>query len=125
MFNCIYNDYKNTVEKFEAEYLRCEKKTLNEIKQEFLKRFYKPIYLPLIGLICCLLILISKENKNYTKFKYYLFLLLFFIIIISEVSLRYSTSNNLNLILFITLPIFLFLTIYGTLYSKLNYKVKE
>ena len=125
LFNCIYNDYKNTVEKFEAEYLRCEKKTLNEIKQEFLKRFYKPIYLPLIGLICCLLILISKENKNYTKFKYYLFLLLFFIIIISEVSLRYSTSNNLNLILFITLPIFLFLTIYGTLYSKLNYKVKE
>jgi lipopolysaccharide export system permease protein len=125
LFNCIYNDYKNTVEKFEAEYLRCEKKTLNEIKQEFLKRFYKPIYLPLIGLICCLLILISKENKNYTKFKFYLFLLLFFIILISEVSLRYSTNNNLGLLLFILFPIFLFFTIYGTLYFKLNYKVKE
>jgi len=125
LFNCIYNDYKNTVEKFEAEYLRCEKKTLNEIKQEFFKRFYKPIYLPLIGLICCLLTLVSKENKNYTKFKFYLFLLLFFIILISEVSLRYSTNNNLGLLLFILFPIFLFFTIYGTLYFKLNYKVKE
>mgnify|MGYP001378070812 FL=1 len=112
-------------EKFEAEYLRCEKKTLNEIKQEFFKRFYKPIYLPLIGLICCLLTLVSKENKNYTKFKFYLFLLLFFIILISEVSLRYSTNNNLGLLLFILFPIFLFFTIYGTLYFKLNYKVKE
>jgi lipopolysaccharide export system permease protein len=125
LINCIYNDYKNTVEKFEAEYLRCEKRTLNDIKQEFLKRFYKPIYLPLIGLMCCLLILISKENKNYTKFKFYLFLLLFFIILISEVSLRYSTNNNIGLLLFLIFPIFLFFTIYATLYSKLNYKVKK
>ena len=125
LINCIYNDYKNTVEKFEAEYLRCEKRTLNDIKQEFLKRFYKPIYLPLIGLMCCLLILMSKENKNYTKFKFYLFLLLFFIILISEVSLRYSTNNNIGLLLFLIFPIFLFFTIYATLYSKLNYKVKK
>ena len=125
LINCIYNDYKNTVEKFEAEYLRCEKRTLNDIKQEFLKRFYKPIYLPLIGLMCCLLILMSKENKNYTKFKFYLFLLLFFIILISEVSLRYSTNNNIGLLLFFIFPIFLFFTIYATLYSKLNYKVKK
>ena len=68
LFKCVYYDFMNTIDKFEAKYLRCEKKRLDDIKQEFLKRFYKPIYLPLIGLICCLLITVSKENRNYNKF---------------------------------------------------------
>jgi lipopolysaccharide export system permease protein len=122
LFKCVYYDFMNTIDKFEAKYLRCEKKRLDDIKQEFLKRFYKPIYLPLIGLICCLLITVSKENRNYNKFKTFLFLLLFLIIVISEISLRFSTHSNAGMLFFILFPIFLFFTIYLTLFSKLYYK---
>ena len=36
LFNCIYSDMKNEREKFEAEYLRCNNRSIKDIKQEFL-----------------------------------------------------------------------------------------
>ena len=71
----------------------CQKESIKIIKQEVLKRFYKPIYFPLLALLSCLLIFKSKENANYNYFKFYLFTLIFFILIISEVSLRFASSN--------------------------------
>jgi lipopolysaccharide export LptBFGC system permease protein LptF len=77
---------------------------MNAIKQEFLKRFYKPLYLPLLSLISCLLILKSKENDDFDKFKIFLFLIIFFVIVISELSLRFSSSGQIGLYFFLILP---------------------
>jgi len=124
LLECSYLNIKDRMEEFNAEYLQCSKINMKEINQEILKRFYKPIYLPIIGLICCILLASSKESRNYNKFKFFLFIFLFLIIIISEISLRYSTHSKIGLSFFFAFPVFLFFSIYATLFSKFNYIIK-
>ena len=120
LYNCLYLNSKNEIYKFKAEYLQCKQETMNDIQQEFLKRTYKPIYLPLIALMCGLIILRSKENNNYNKFNFFLFLLIFFILIISEISLRFSTGSQVGLLFFILFPLLLFSALYTSLIIKKN-----
>ena len=120
LYNCLYLNSKNEINKFKAEYLQCKQETMNDIQQEFLKRTYKPIYLPLIALMCGLIILRSKENNNYNKFNFFLFLLIFFILIISEISLRFSTGSQVGLLFFILFPLLLFSALYTSLIIKKN-----
>ena len=120
LFNCIYYDFKDEKEKFKAEYLRCNNQSIKDIKQEFLKRFYKPLYIPLLGLISCLLMLKSKESINYDNFKVFLFLVIFFFIVISEISLRYTTQGFFGLLFFILFPFVSFTSI--LIYLKIKFK---
>ena len=120
LYNCLYLNSKNEINKFKAEYLQCKQETMNDIQQEFLKRTYKPIYLPLIGLMCGLIIMRSKENNNYNKFNFFLFLLIFFILIISEISLRLSTGSQVGLLFFTIFPLLLFSALYTALIIKKN-----
>jgi len=124
LFNCLYYAYHKKIEQFASEYLTCVPSSLKNIQQEFFKRFYKPIYFPLLALISCLLIFKSKESIDYNKFKFYLFSFIFFIIVISEISLRYSTSSTIGLLFFIFFPLLSFFTIYFSLITKLNIKFK-
>ncbi len=94
--------------------------SLNEMKQELLKRFYKPIYIPLIALICCFLFLKSKSNNGYKKSQIFIFLGILLLIIISETSLRYSTASSFLNLLYFLIPIFLFLIFYLFSYFKVN-----
>ena len=91
--------------------LQCDNET-DEIKQELLKRFFKPIYIPVISMMCCMLFVISKNDARFNKFKNLLFLLTFFIIIISETSLRLSTKSNISLYLYFILPFIIFFSVY-------------
>ena len=93
----------------------------NEVKQELLKRFYKPIYIPLIGLICCFLFFSGKFNNNYEKFKKLIFFIVLVLIIISETSLRYSTTSSIFLFLYFLIPFALFLIFYLFSYYKINH----
>ena len=120
LFNCLYLDFKKQTNLFEAEYLQCKIESINDIKEEFLKRFFLPIYLPLLALLCCLLMLTSKESENFNKVKFYLFGLIFFIIVISEISLRYSTQSQIGMIFFISFPILSFFSLYSFLLFKDN-----
>ena len=122
LFNCIYYNFLKEREKFKASYLRCNDQSIKNIRQEFLKRFYKPFYLPLLALISCLLMLKSKESINYDSFKVFLFSLIFFIIVISEISLRYVATSFSGLIFFILFPFSLFISIYIFLRIKFIYK---
>ena len=118
LYNCLYLNSKNEINKFRAEYLQCKQETMNDIQQEFLKRTYKPIYLPLIALMCGLIIIRSKQNNNYNKFNFFLFLLIFFILIISEISLRFSSGSQVGLLFFTLFPLLLFSALYITLIIK-------
>ncbi len=117
---CLYYNYKNKIENFKADYLRCTNKSLPNIKQEFLKRVYKPIYIPLIALISCLLIIQSKENTHYNRYKFFLFIFAFSVIVVSEISLRYSSNSNMGSYLFYLIPILLFFLTYMYLITKLK-----
>ena len=121
IIKCLYLNYRNKISDFDnTKFLQCKIKSMNAIKQEFLKRFYKPFYLPLLSLISCLLILKSKENDDFDKFKIFLFLIIFFVIVISELSLRFSTSGQIGLYFFLILPLLTFITIYLSLKAKVK-----
>ena len=121
IIECLYLNYRNKISDFDnTKFLQCKIESMNAIKQEFLKRFYKPFYLPLLSLISCLLILKSKENDDFDKFKIFLFLIIFFVIVISELSLRFSSSGQIGLYFFLILPLLTFITIYLSLKAKVK-----
>jgi lipopolysaccharide export system permease protein len=123
IFKCVYyqknkNKNKNSTEKFKSKYMMCNDHIINDVIQEFLKRFYKPLYLPILALITSLLVLQSKENRNYKRFKLYIFVVAFFIIIVSEFSLRYSANNLSSFLFFALFPILSFVMTYVFLITK-------
>ena len=93
---------------------------MSEITREILKRLYLPIYIPLLAFIASILILKSKDFWQYSNFKFYLFINGFITISLSEISIRYAGENNLNTIVFLTLPFFLFFINYFYLNKNLK-----
>ena len=124
LIRCLVYEYKDELEKFkDTNYLSCNKNQVNKIIEEVFKRFFLPVYIPLISLFSCFLFLKSKENKEYKFLKNTLFMIIFFIIIISEISLRASSTNMMGLIFFASFPIVCFIFVYFILNKKLNYKI--
>ena len=94
---------------------------INNIKisfQETFKRIILPFYLPVLTLIASLIIIKSKDDYEFFKYKLVLFVFGVMTIIISEISIRYSSSNILENIYLVSLPILLFFFIY--IYFKIK-----
>ena len=123
LLRCMSHIHNKIKEVFLSEILVCNKARMSEIIQEFLKRSYKPFYLPLLGLIISLLIMKSKENKNYNSYKIYIFMFSFLIIIISEFSLRFSGTHLFGFLFFTLFPILFFFTPYLFLITKFKNKI--
>ena len=111
LLKCIFLNYENKISKYNFPNLNCVPERIPDIKQEINKRFLKPIYIPLLALSCCFLILFSKENKKYSRYKYLVFISCFFLIVLSEISLRYTLLYN-GTNIFIIIPLTLFLLSY-------------
>ena len=109
---CLFYFYENKIEQFKEEKFNCQLSTIDEVRQELLRRFYLPFYLPLISLLCAALIIKSKEDKNYHKLKYFLFFFIFFIIVFSELSLKYYFSNIYSVSFFSLFPLIIFTFFY-------------
>ena len=91
----------------------CEIKLINEIKEELLKRFYQPLYIPLITLLCAFLLIFSKNNIKYKSLVKFVFFVSFIILLFSEASLRYSSIlDGIYLIFFLMIPVVLFMISY-------------
>lgn len=113
LIDCYLN-----LENEDEKVFECKRELRDEIKLEIMKRFYKPIYIPLIALISCFLILYPKNHTNYRKFRNLIFLINFIIIIISEASLKYSIKSFSSLMTFIVLPLLIFLISYLIFYKN-------
>ena len=96
----------------------CNKNSIKNVKQELFKRFYKPIYLPLLSLLACLIFFISKENNKFTFYRYIIFSSGIIAIVFSEISLRYSSNSILGLYFFVTFPLLIILGLYIFTYNK-------
>ena len=124
LMKCLINIYKKELQKFkDTNYLSCNDGATQKITQELLQRFYIPIYIPLIALIVCVLILKSKDDKEFKFLKIFLFTLIFMIIIISEVSLKYSAYSLVGILFFTLFPILSFFSVYFFLIKKLKYNL--
>jgi len=124
LIKCMTYIYKNELQKFkDRNYLSCNNNAIKPIKQELLQRIYTPIYIPLIALITSLLILKSKDEKEYKFLKILLFIIVILVIITSETSIRYSSSSLIGMSLFFLFPVIFFLLVYLILISKLKHKI--
>ena len=85
-------------------------------KQEFFKRFYAPLYIPLLALISSLLILRSKENYNFIKFRNITFLFGVGFIILSEITTRYFGNKMMYNLIYLSIPLLSFILIYSTVF---------
>ena len=123
--NCLKKYYKKDL-KFntnQKKYINhnCSKDTLDNLFQELYKRIIVPLYIPSLILISLFLIIFSKENKFYQKFRFIIFIAGFLFIIISETLLRLIVNDLLFNIKIILIPILLFII----LYLIFNFMIKK
>lgn len=96
----------------------CDLSIINEIDEELIKRFYKPIYIPLIAIICCFLIIFPKNNVKYNLQLRITFLFGIIILILSETTLRFSSLSYLHTLSYFIIPWILFFLTYSFLMFK-------
>tara|TARA_Y100000590_G_scaffold451838_1_gene593931 strand:- start:342 stop:1496 length:1155 start_codon:yes stop_codon:yes gene_type:complete len=113
--NFISNFFKN-----DKLLKNCIPENLDDTFQEIFKRFISPLYLITLSLIACLIIIKSKDDYEYFKYKFILFILGVFAIIISETSIKYSSENTFNNFYILSLPLLLVIAIYLYLNTKLK-----
>ena len=111
----------------QKEYLRhnCSVDTLENLVQELYKRLVTPLYIPLLVLLSSMLLLISKENKYYFKYKLIIFILGFSTIILSESLLKFIKGNFYSNIPIIFMPIIIFSCTYIFINLLLKTNVKK
>ena len=108
-----FNEFKNILkidENFKVE--NCREENISNILKEIYKRFIIPFYIPVLILISLLLILRSKENTNYPRFRFFIFLIGFSTIILSELTIRLINEDFLKNTKFFVIPIILIFSIY-------------
>ena len=98
----------------------CKYENIDNVFKELYKRFLIPLYIPVLFLTTLILILSSKENKNYSSRKVIIFLINFFLIVFSEVSLKFIGKSIFENYLIFSIPIILMFF----LLLNFNYQLK-
>ena len=96
---------------FEVE--NCRIDNVDNIIKELYKRLIIPLYIPVLILVSLLLILKSKENINYSKYRILIFLIGFSTIILSETTIRLINADLIKNIKFFIIPIILVIILYS------------
>ena len=119
IIHCAMSLMKNV--SYREEMFLCDFQSLKNINQEIYKRFIKPIYFPILTLMCCFLLTFSRVENNFTIKTVKVFLYMFLILVLSEISMRYLESSKLLFILVMVLPFIIYFLIYNLLISKVRY----
>ena len=126
LFLCFKNIYKeksvDLSEELKIE--NCKTDNIENIIKEFHKRIIVPLYTPVLMLLTLLLIIESKENINYLKFRLVIFLIGVFTIVISEMTLRFVNSSLVNNLTLLFLPISLIIILYSIFTYKYHFTNK-
>ena len=101
---------------FEVE--NCRSDNIDNIIKELYKRIIIPFYIPVLILISLLLIVKSKENTNYPRYRIIVFFIGFIAIILSEMTIRMINEDFFKNIKFFLIPIILVLGLYSNYFIK-------
>ncbi len=99
----------------------CAFQISSAISEEFLKRFFAPIFIILIGLSSSLIITSSKDSQNYKIKNFLKFFLGISLLIVSEVSLSSTIENLEKLTFYFIIPLVFFIIIYSYLVLSLRF----
>jgi Predicted permeases len=83
LINCV-NYFANYNQSFEKDLFRCNENSINSVTQEIYKRIILPIYIIILGFTASFLIIKSKNQNNFNKYKIFIFILGFLFIVFSE-----------------------------------------
>ena len=115
LIKCYHNlmnfNILNIEKNFEVE--NCRRDNIDNIIKELYKRIIIPLYIPVLIMISFLLILRSKENINYPRYRILIFLIGFSTIIISEMTIRLINEDFIKNIKFFVIPIILVISLYS------------
>ena len=97
-------------------FVGCNNQIRVPILEEFLKRFFAPVFIILIGLSSSLIITSNKSQESYRSSNIVKFILGVFIIFSSEVVMARSGISISNLKFYFAVPVIFFLILYLYLY---------
>lgn len=116
LLSCFFN---LRIKEFES--FKCDKEINSEILRELLKRFIKPLYIPLIAIMCCFIIISSKDKVNFKKNNYFIFLLIFLVLLFSEALVRYFSETFLHFFIYLFIPLLSFTLSYVFFFMRVKY----
>ena len=128
LIQCIEGFYKHKKSEFDLKnkYIEnCSLQNINNIFKEFYKRYFIPLYIPILSLIPLLLITSSKENIKYNRLRLYTFLLGLVIIIFSETTIRLISNVTIQNIGLIITPLIILFIFYFYLFYNFKPKLKK
>jgi len=122
LYRCLNSIYLSSKKKPDYKIENCTNKNLKNIFKEIYKRLIIPFYIPLLSLIILILILSSKENPDYYKYKMFTFIFGLFFIIFSETTIRLISDDISKNIFIILLPYISFFVLYLFIFRNLKLK---
>ncbi|MBD1144818.1 LptF/LptG family permease [Pelagibacterales bacterium SAG-MED37] len=99
----------------------CREENINNIFKELYKRIIIPLYIPVLILVSLLLIIRSKENTNYTKYRLLIFSIGLSVIVISEMTIRLINEDFFRNLKIIVIPFFSLMILYLLFLTKFKY----
>ncbi len=116
LIECL-NSFLNNKQGFSEKLFRCDKESINPVLQEIYKRLIIPFYIILSAFVASCLIIKSKTQFNFFKFKTVIFFVGFLLIVFSEGSTNILSFYNFNKSLITILP-FLLCTLFYFIFIK-------
>ena len=118
--NLFLCSFDHIYKKINTSSRNCDISLINEINQELFKRFYKPLFIPIIAVICSFLLILPKNSSKYKSQSKLTFIFGFCLLIFSETTLRYSTTTSITTLIYIAAPWIIFLFAYYLFYLKVK-----
>lgn len=115
----FYIDKKNITSKI----INCSLQNFINVTRELYKRIFIPIYISVLILITLLILVYSKEEVDYFKFKILIFFLGILTIIFSEISVRFIHNDLKKNIMILLTPILSVILFY--LFINLKFRIKK
>ena len=109
LIGCVKALYLKQNYRSKNRFLTCENNINAPATAELMRRLYLPFYLPVLALISCFLTLYSKDKFNYKRFKLKIFFISTLVLVASELSLSYSGISLEKNLMFIFVPMILFI----------------
>ena len=117
LLQCLNSYYKyNKI--YNTRLFRCEANVIDSVSREMYKRLVSPFYILIVSLIASLLIIKSKNDFSYSRFKFITFLAGILLIIFAEISIEFITDDLFKNSILVAFPLIITFTMYFYLKSK-------
>ena len=117
LIKCLNSYYKYN-KTYITKLFRCEESVIDSISREMYKRSIIPFYILIVAFVAGLLIIKSKNDFNYSRFKFITFVIGVALIIFSEISIELISDDLFKNSILILFPLIVSFVMYYYLKSK-------